>query len=221
MNHPPIDAILLAAGAGRRLGYPKAQLRIQGKWMLPRLVTAFHQGGIRKVILVLSETAREGIANLGTTQADLIVLNPCPEQGRNSSIRCGVEGLGLGTEQAPAGIMIHACDIPLLSSKVVKKVRKRWQKSDQPTRMLARPITPGGRGGHPLLVGADLYPELLALGSEHSLREIVHADPSRRLDVRITGDPGPFLDVDTTDQLQLLESLLKHQTPESGDASIE
>lgn len=195
---------MLAAGSGRRLGYPKAALALRGQWMLPRLVQALRAGGAHPVILVLGEASAAAIAPLGPHGADQAVLNPNPEQGRTGSALCGLMALPAAVD----AVLIHPCDVPLLRAAAVAALVSAWRAAPNATGMAARPVTPSGHGGHPLLVGAGRLPELRAFPPQRPLRELVHADAQRLLNVRLDGDPGPFLDVDTPEQAQFLETLL-------------
>lgn len=200
---PPCDAILLAAGAGRRLGLPKALLEIQGIWMLPRIVSALQAGGCERVVVVAREEQLHVIDTRGGCGAETLLANPDPDAGRTGSIQCGLAALEPGR-----ALMIHSCDIPLLSADAVLQLRHAWAQEPSPQGLLARLVTPGGKGGHPLLLGAEVVPEILQLAPQEALRRIVHADSDRLLNVVRRGDPGPFMDVDTREQLELLESLL-------------
>lgn len=199
-----LSAVLLAAGPGRRLGYPKAALRLRGIWMLPRLVRALRGGGAQFVAVVLSREAQEQVATLGPTGADRDVVNPCPEAGRTGSVLCGLAAL----PPSPEGVLVHPCDVPLLRPAAVAAVVAAWRAAAEPAATAARPVTPSGRGGHPLLLGSARLEELRGFPPDRSLRDLLQADPKRVLNVRLEGDPGPFLDVDTPEQLALLESLL-------------
>lgn len=210
---PAIDAILLAAGAGTRLGFPKALLEVHGRWMLPRLVETLRAGGCRSVVVVTRPEVVAAIAQRGGCGADEMVLNPRPEEGRSGSILCGL-GAALGVARKPDAVVIHPCDIPLLSADAVRQLLLGWLQAPQRESLVARLVTPGKRGGHPLLVGANRFAELEALGADQPLRDVVHGKPEQRLDITRKSDPGPFLDVDTPEQLQLLESLLPQKSGE-------
>ena len=197
------DAILLAAGAGRRLGLPKALLELQGIWMLPKIVAALQAGGCEKVVVVVREQQLSVIEARGGCGAETLLANPDPEAGRTGSIHCGLEAL-----EPQRAVMIHSCDIPLLSADAVLQLRHSWLQVERPQEALARLVTPGGKGGHPLLLGANVVPEVRQLLPNQALRQVVRADRERVLNVVRRGDPGPFMDVDTREQLDLLESLL-------------
>lgn len=204
----PVHAIVLAAGAGRRLGGPKAALRLKGQWMLPTLIRNLRQGGADKVWLVLSAAALDAIADLGDPGADREVINPHPDAGRTSSIQ-------QAWRQCPAdaAVLIHPCDMPLLQTSSCAAVMQAWQRHGSDPRAVIRPISAGRRGGHPLLIGPAWRDEWLASDPDRPLREILHADLAVRHDVLLT-DPGAFFDVDTPEQLALVESMLEAE-PES------
>lgn len=204
---PAVDAILLAAGAGRRLGLPKALLEVHGQWMLPRLVRSLRAGGCRQVVLVTRAELIAELAARGGTGADEVVVNASPDDGRSGSIQCGLEAVQ-GVVRRPDAVLIHPVDIPLLSADAVHQLIHGWREAEDREGLAARLVTPGGRGGHPLLLGAARLPALAALRPDQSLRELLHAAPKARLDLVRRGDPGPFLDVDTPEQLALLETLL-------------
>jgi CTP:molybdopterin cytidylyltransferase MocA len=202
--HSPVHAVLLAAGQGKRLGYPKAALQVGGKWMLPELVRNLRIGGASRVSLVLSSLALDTIADLGHPDADDEVIHAHPERGRTSSLQAA-----LPLVQPGHALLIHNCDIPLLRADVIHRLIQSWCKTPSPHSTLARPVTAGGRGGHPLLVGSDLVAEIAAFAPDQPLRDLMRRHQNSILDVTIADDPGPFLDVDTREQLELIESLLK------------
>ncbi|MFK5956351.1 MAG: NTP transferase domain-containing protein [Planctomycetota bacterium] len=199
----PCDAILLAAGSGRRLGMPKAFLELKGTWMLPRLVEALHQGGCRNIHVVVREQDVVQLKRRNDWKHASFVVNPDPNAGRTGSALCGLAALN----HADA-VMVHSCDIPLLSADAVAQLLHAWRQCDQPDRALARLTTPGGKGGHPLLLGKNQVQTLRDFELKQSMRDLLRQDPTSVLNVVRRGDPGPFFDVNTREQLELLESLL-------------
>ncbi|KAA3610808.1 MAG: nucleotidyltransferase family protein [Planctomycetota bacterium] len=211
IEHLPVDAVVLAAGFGRRLGYPKAALRLKDQWILPKLVHALERGGARKVFVVLSPTSEQAIEGFGHPGGQRL-LNPEPESGRTGTLQRALQEIAL---QPPQGLLVHPCDVPLLLPDAVTALLRAWNKQKRPSSFLARPVTAAGRGGHPLLIGADFFPELAGYAPDQSLRDLLHRHRDKLLDVKYTADPGPFLDVDTEANKQWLESLLD---PASDDA---
>lgn len=199
---PPCEAVLLAAGAGRRLGQPKALLELHGRWMLPQLVRALLSGGATQVHVVLRTEELALIRARGLPAAAQLLVNPEPERGRGASL-----AIGLAAIPADSAVLVHPCDVPLLSADAVRRLLLAWSPLRERERWVVRPVTAGGRGGHPLLLGTERAAAARALPADRSLRELVHADPARRLDV-VMQEPGPFLDVDTPEQRLWIESLL-------------
>ncbi len=204
---PPL-AVLLAAGRGERFGFPKAALEIQGNWILPRLVEALREGGAHKVALVLSPESQSAIAERGESGADVVVLNPTPETGRTGSLQAGLEALIASEGGSPFSALVHPCDVPLLSKEVVAALVLALDALDSPESGLVRPVTAGGRGGHPLLLGHSRVKEVLGFKPDQPLRDLLESHPDSVLDLPVPG-PGPFLNVNHPEQLDLLESLLQ------------
>jgi CTP:molybdopterin cytidylyltransferase MocA len=202
MDPAPVYAILLAAGEGRRLGLPKAALQLRKHWMLPILVRSLRKGGASKVHLVLSERALDAIADLGDPGADRELINRAALAGRTGSIQTGWQHV-----PDDAAVLVHPCDMPLLQAATVQALIRAWHADGSPDLGLVRPISSGRRGGHPLLLGPAWRKEVLASDPDRPLRELLRMAPNGLRDVRCD-DPGAFLDVDTPEQLQLLEALL-------------
>ncbi len=176
--------------------------------MLPRLIAALRRGGCDAVLLLLSPAAQEAIASRGDSHADQEILHLGLAQERTGTIQSGLAALPTQTE----AVLIHPCDVPLLQAPVVQKLIAAWRGLPTPASQMVRPKTPAGRGGHPLVIGQALIAEILALSPSQPLRDFVHREPDRCLDVTIRGDPGPFLDVNTPEQLALIEGLLQPET---------
>ncbi|WP_243300942.1 nucleotidyltransferase family protein [Geothrix oryzisoli] len=90
-----IAAVILAAGAGRRMGGPKALLRLDGETLLRRAARAALGAGCSPVVAVIG-TWDPGLAGLEVQT----VFNPEAQEGMASSIRLGVAALGPAVEAA-------------------------------------------------------------------------------------------------------------------------
>lgn len=211
-TRPALEAVLLAAGAGRRLGVPKALLELHGRWMLPSLVRSLLEGGAASVCVVIREEERQALLARGLDGRARWIVNPAAAQGRATSLQCGL--LAVSPE---AAVLVHPCDVPLLSPAAVALLVSQWHRHPSRDALAARLVTPGGRGGHPLLLGRERASEARGLGAHSSLRGLLHRDPAARLDVALHGDPGPFLDVDTPEQHALLESLITADSQSGTD----
>jgi len=198
-----VKAIVLAAGLGRRLGLPKAALQLRGQWMLPRLIRTLRQGGVDQVHLCLSDAALDAIADLGDPGADREWMNPNPDAGRMASLQAALPGM----EENDA-LLVHPCDMPLLRAQTVLQLRAAYLRHPAQEFALIRPVSSGRRGGHPLLLGPAWQNLIRDSEPDRPLREFLRLRPDMLHDIPVADDPGAFLDVDTPEQLQLLEALL-------------
>jgi CTP:molybdopterin cytidylyltransferase MocA len=149
-----ILGILLAAGAGRRAGGPKA-LRVDadGTFWLERSIRVLRTGGCDGVIVVLgceAARARDIIASsaLATDLAITLVDAPGWQQGMASSLHSGL----LTAQAVPwRAVLVHLVDLPDVTAEVVRRMIRQ---SPPGTSALAR-ATYEGRPGHPVLIGRD------------------------------------------------------------------
>lgn len=172
---------VLAAGAGVRMGTPKATLVVAGERLLDRAVRLLAAGGCEQVIAV----TRRGIAVDGAR----CVVNPAPERGMRSSLALAVDAAG--DADALAVLLV---DMPGVTSGAVRAVIEAWR----PGRIaLARYRADGapGRRGHPTVMAPQLWREALAAaGPDEGARALLRARAELVDEVEAAGDPA---DLDT------------------------
>ena len=155
-----IVGVLLAAGAGRRAGGPKA-LRVDPdgtSWLL-RSITVLREGGCDAVIVVVGSGADRATALVTSSvfaadPALTVIEAPDWQQGMGSSLRRGL--LAVQRDQV-AAVLVHLVDLPDVTAEVVRRLLREAPLS--PT-VLAR-ATYGGRPGHPVLIGRDHLPSAI------------------------------------------------------------
>jgi len=135
--------LLLAAGAGRRFGGPKA-LAGGGLW-LRRAVAVLVDGGCFPVRVVLG--ARAGDAARLLPDPELAVIAADWRQGMSASLRAGLLAVG-GLRPEPDAVLVHLVDLPDVTAEVVA----RLVAGAIGPNVLARAVY-GGRPGHPVLIG--------------------------------------------------------------------
>jgi molybdenum cofactor cytidylyltransferase/nicotine blue oxidoreductase len=169
---PRIAAAVLAAGAGRRMGAPKADLLLGGERLLDRAVRAARAAGCAPVIAVV---------RAGTPVADAVpVVNPAPERGLRSSLALAVE--------AAAGadaLAVLLVDMPGIGAEAIRGVAAAWT----PGRITVARYA-GGRG-HPTVMSVDRWAEALRLaGADEGARALLAARPELVDEIDVPGDPA-------------------------------
>lgn len=142
--------LLLAAGAGRRMGRPKALVRDDDgtSWLLRALASLRPCG---RVTVVLGASADEA-ARLLPPSVDL-VLAPDWATGMGASLRAGLAALGATDADAA---LVTLVDLPDVTAEVVARVLA----AGSGPAALAR-ATYDGRPGHPVLLGRDHWAGVL------------------------------------------------------------
>jgi CTP:molybdopterin cytidylyltransferase MocA len=156
-----IVGVLLAAGAGRRAGGPKA-LRVDadGTSWLQRSITVLRDGGCDAVIVVLgceAERARDifGSSALATDPAITVVDAPDWQHGMGSSLHSGLLAARSASWRA---VLVHLVDLPDVTAEVVRRLIRH---APPGTATLAR-VTYNGQPGHPVLIGRDHLESIMA-----------------------------------------------------------
>lgn len=198
-------AVLLAAGAGTRLGRgPKALLPHAGRPLVDHVAGVLAEGGCDEVVVVLGADASRvaATADLGAAR---VVVNDEWATGMASSLRAGVAAaLAPPDGDPPARVVVAHVDQPgvapadvarlLAAHRPGRVTASRW--ADAPSEA-GRP-----RWAHPLVLDAALTGPAAAsatgdAGARAFLRE--NADL-----VDVVTHPGDGRDVDTESDLDLL-----------------
>ena len=195
------NAVLLAAGAGRRLGLgPKALLPFHGRPLIEHLAAALRDGGCSRVIIVLGAESRRVKAAANLSGA-LTITNPDWETGMGSSFRAGVaEALRLAPEEP---VMVALADQPGLTAGTVAALLAHAE----PARVsCAGYRLPGGglRRGHPVLFAPQLARAAAAVAlGDAGARAFLAAHPGL-VDLVDCGSEVSGRDIDTPADLALL-----------------
>jgi CTP:molybdopterin cytidylyltransferase MocA len=172
-----VSGIVLAAGAGRRLGGPKAELVIGGERLLDRAVRVLHDSGCAEVVAVVRADTR--------VEGAVVVVNSDPERGMGSSLRLG---LAAASGDRAAIVLV---DTPGITADAVRR-----------TLEVAAPVavaTYGGRRGHPVVIDRPLWTNVAALAiGDAGARAFLREHPELVTEVPCAGDPT---DVDTAEDL--------------------
>jgi nicotine blue oxidoreductase len=145
--------VLLAAGAGRRFGSPKALVRHEGRLFVEHAARVLQEGGCVPVVVVLGAAADEVRATASLTGTS-IVDNPEWTTGMGSSLRAGLRAVA-DTADAVAAVILPV-DTPGVTAAAVR----RFVALGAPD-ALAR-ATYDGSPGHPVLIGRARWADAAA-----------------------------------------------------------
>ncbi|GGM08449.1 MULTISPECIES: nucleotidyltransferase family protein [Micromonospora] len=139
--------LVLAAGAGRRYGGPKAPV------FLGQALRVLREGGCDPVLAVLGAGARQARATVDLAGVQ-VLDNPGWAEGMASSLR-----LGLTTAARLPGVSavcVHLVDMPGVSATAVMRLLARADPG-----CLVRACY-DGEAGHPVVLGRDHWAEIVS-----------------------------------------------------------
>lgn len=189
-------AILLAAGASRRMGTPKA--------LLPWGSTTF----VRHLCSVLAQLDLP--ARAVVTRPDLVDrlnvewpvwVNPEPERGMLSSLQTALHCL---SDDCP-WLMVCLVDQPSISLETFRTMAAQARETGWSSPLYQ------GRRGHPVIIGRECFTALKEAPSEQNPRDVLSHFPRTLVEVE---DPGIAKDFDTPEELKAYQTSWRWQSPE-------
>jgi CTP:molybdopterin cytidylyltransferase MocA len=140
-----VAGLLLAAGAGRRYGMPKALLERDGQLLVERGAALLREGGCDPVTVVLGAAATEIRERADLSTMD-VVVNEDWAQGMGSSLRAGLGALGAAPSDVVAALVLLV-DLPGMTAAAVRRV------ATHAAHEALAVATYRGERGHPVLLG--------------------------------------------------------------------
>lgn len=194
MKTGPLEAIVLAAGAGTRFGGGKlTALRGDGVLLDGALAAAF-AAPVRTVTVVwgadpaVLEAASRFADRAGQSSRLHLVRNPHHQEGMGASLRTGIGSL----PPDAAGAFVFLGDMPRIPHDIAPKLVEALAGGAR----AAAPVH-GQQRGHPALFSAELFPALLSLAGDRGAGWLLNA-MTRGLTLIPTADDGVLFDVDTS-----------------------
>lgn len=198
-------AIILAAGASERMGYPKALLPYRGRPFLAGILEACYAAGIERRVVVLGYYADKIKEEMDLSEAT-VAMNEELDAGPIGSVRAGLAALAPLPVDA---VLVWPVDRPHVAVATVEAVLDAFRATHQP---IVVP-THNGQRGHPVLFARKVFAELLGAPNDEGARAVVHKDAGRVAEVPVE-DPAVLEDFNTPDDYK---KLLRKEDQVRGD----
>jgi molybdenum cofactor cytidylyltransferase len=180
-----VGAVILAAGASKRLAKPKQLLKLDSETLLERAVRVAHAAGCSPVVVVLGAFAEIIKARCELDDA-VVVVNEDWAEGMGSSMRTGV-GVVLDLDAC----VLMTCDMPAVTAGHLRAL------------MSSGEVTASfysGRKGVPAYFPAKTFQSLMELRGDSGAKHLLRSARSVEL-------VGGELDVDTMEDLARARAL--------------
>jgi molybdenum cofactor cytidylyltransferase len=196
-----VAALILAAGASRRMGQPKPLLRWGDSTLLAWEFEELERSTVDDIVIVTGAESDDVRRSLGRG-AGHCVFNQRWPQGRAGSLACGARALLAPGRETPDVIVVMNVDQPTradIIDRLVRELRTGGYEAVQPSY--------GGAAGHPVVLRGDVLPALAAATeSTLGLRGVL--EQHRPHLVAMDDEPVVRIDLDTPDTLEEARRLL-------------
>lgn len=198
-----VGAVLLAAGAGSRIGNrPKPLLELGGVPLIRRQLIALSGAGVDEVVVVLGHHA-EAIEAAVRDFPVTLARNPAPDDGQATSVRIGLQAL---TGKLDA-VIVALADQPLINAQDITALIGAYKRRGEASMVVPRI---GGAPGNPVMLDAALREEWLAGDANAACRRWREQNPER-VAWFDTDNTRYRTDIDTPEDLQRFRERTGHE----------
>jgi CTP:molybdopterin cytidylyltransferase MocA len=195
----PIPALILAAGASTRLGYPKQLATLDGEPLLTRAIRSATEAGLSPVLVVLGANAAQIQQACKLTD---FILNPDWQQGMATSIHAGLQHLQAAKNDAPEGVVLMTCDQPAVDAEHLRKLVRLGVQTTEPVASRYRGDGGNERQGVPAYFPLTHLPQLALLTGDTGAKNLLASAKTVQLN---WGE----VDIDTQDALAQARTLFE------------
>ena len=192
-----LGAVLMAAGAGARMGHrPKSLLELDGVPLIRRQLAALRDAGASETVVVLGHHASH-IAQHLAGFALTVVHNPNPDAGPVSSQRLGLQSLSGQTD----AVLMALADQPLINAQDLRELMDAFSQRPEGASLLYPRVN--GQPGNPVIFTADVRAAMLVCPPEVGCKQWRQQNP-QQVQPWDTGNRHFFQDVDTPEDVRQL-----------------
>ena len=199
-----VGALLLAAGAGSRLGHrPKSALMLEGVPLIQRHIMALLGAGLQDVVVVLGHHAAD-LAPLIQDFPVTRVYNPHPETGQVSSLRWGLQALSAPVD----AVLVSLADLALINSQDIQDVLHAYAERPAHTEVVVPTVQ--GLPGNPVVFSQAVRQSLLAQAEHVGCKDWQVQHPAA-VHHWITHNQHYRTDMDTPQDIEMLAQTTGHR----------
>jgi CTP:molybdopterin cytidylyltransferase MocA len=187
--------LVLAAGAGRRMGGPKALVRLTdgGPTLVETAVARVLESGCDRVVVVVGAAGEQAAALVAETGAEVVAAEDWDE-GMGASLRAGLAHLEVADDDLA---LVTLVDLPDVTARVMSRVLADAVGDGRAA--LARAAY-DGVPGHPVVIGRDHWSAVRTTArGDRGARDHLRATPHRLVEC---GDLATGRDLDTAEDLR-------------------
>ncbi|MGE5700897.1 MAG: nucleotidyltransferase family protein [Clostridia bacterium] len=203
MKKQGINAVILAAGMGRRMGSTKQLLTLQGGTVLEQVIRLTLAVPFQRVYAVIGHEAERIFHEIKVVDPRFRwLINREYHEGQSTSFKLGMEQ----ASQSAEAVMVLLGDQPFISSRTIEAVYEQGIRmlSDHDVSFVIQPVYEQ-KPGHPVLFG-NCPLELFSSISGDQGAKPVFSEINVKIGVPVD-DPGIHFDLDTPEDVENAKSL--------------
>lgn len=209
-----VGAVLLAAGAGSRMGNrPKSLLELGGVPLIRRQLIALSGAGVDELVVVLGHHAdriEPAVREFPVT----LIHNPNPDAGQNSSLRLGLQALTGKIDT----VLVALADQPLVNSQDINDLIGAYKKRPSGTEVV-QPFV-DGLPGNPVMFSQSVRDQILAGEARVGCKQWQAAHPEA-VHAWVTTNTRYRTDVDSPEDIDALATRSGHRLCWPTDLAVE
>lgn len=194
----PVPAIILAAGASKRLGQPKQLVELDGETLLNRAIRVARNGGAEPVLVVLGAQFERICVSILASKP-VLVHNDQWQSGMASSIVTGLKALSVCARDAK-GVLLMSCDQPRLTAAHIAALVASFEAQKQDAIVAS---VYAEKRGVPAIFPSRCFPRLRTLSGDKGARALLVDPPCPLVEIAFEGGE---IDIDSPQDLLQFES---------------